>query len=281
MKKQERLVVLGAGGHARMVVMALNALGYKSGVFLDDDARKKGVPFLGGWSYAGEITQICLTRLAIEGADYFIVGIGSVDADGSAVRDRFYQMALAARLKPITAFSPTAVILGHVGEGVFVGPGAIVMPGAIIGPNSIINTGAIVEHDCHIGWSSHIATGAVLCGGVKVGKGVHVGAGAIVKQGVTIGDGATVGMGAVVLDDIAEGLIVVGNPAKSLHWEYGDNLAQLPNREVALNYQSTLLRHLSVIAKCKIEDLLPTIDQLFAEREALKQKLAESSGLKR
>ena len=219
--KQGKVVVLGAGGHARMVVMALNALGYNSGVFLDDDARKKGVPFVGGWNYAGEITQFNLRSLAAgglakEGADYFIVGIGSVDATGCAVRDRFYQMALAARLKPITAFSPTAVILGHVGEGVFVGPGAIVMPGAIVGANSIINTGAIVEHDCRVGWSSHIATGAVLCGGVKVGKGVHVGAGAIVKQGVTIGDGATVGMGAVVLEDVEAGDTVVGNPARAL-----------------------------------------------------------------
>ena len=223
--KGEKVVVLGAGGHARVVVMALNALGYKSGFLLDDDAREKGIPFVGGWINAGLITQFnlsALAGLAKKGAGYFIVGIGSVDATGCALRNQFYRMALAAGLKPITAFSPTAVILGHVGEGGFVGPGAIVMPGAIIGSNSIINTGAIVEHDAVVGWSSHLGSGAILCGGVQVGSLVHVGAGAVVKQGVTIGDGATIGMGAVVLDDVPVGATVVGNPARALARARGD-----------------------------------------------------------
>ena len=214
--KGEKVVVLGAGGHARVVVMALNALGYKSGVFLDDEALKRGVPFVGGWEYAGPITDFAMRKLALKAGAQFIVGIGSVDADGCAVRDKLCRMGIEAGLKPITVFSPTAVILGHVGEGVFVGPGAIVMPGATVRANSIINTGAIVEHDCLVGWSSHIATRATLCGGVHVGKGVHIGAGAVVKQGVIIGDGATVGMGAVVLEDVEAGDTVVGNPARAL-----------------------------------------------------------------
>lgn len=214
--KNGAVMVLGAGGHARVVVMALAAMGFGSGIFLDDDALKRGVPFVGGWRYAGQITQAVMREQALAGVRHFIVGFGSVDADGCARRDERYMLALASGLVPLSAISPNSWVEGHLGDGVFIGPGAIVMPGAVIGGNSIINTGAIVEHDCKVGWSCHIATGAILCGGVKVGKQVHVGAGAVVKQGVKIGDHATVGMGAVVLEDVPEGVTVVGNPARVL-----------------------------------------------------------------
>ena len=94
--KQEKVVVLGAGGHARVVAMALDALGYKSGVFLDDDALKRGVPFVGGWEYAGPFTNVAMRKLALKAGTQFIVGIGSVDAYGCGLRDKCYQMALAS-----------------------------------------------------------------------------------------------------------------------------------------------------------------------------------------
>lgn len=201
------VVILGAGGHAKGLVEALRPMGYKTIWFLDD--APVNLPLV-----KGRIDGANLREMATQGVEGFIVGIGSVNAAGCALRDKFYAQALAAGLRPVSAFAPAAVVLGHVGEGVFVGPGAIVMVGAIVGNNSIINSGAIVEHDCQVGWSSHVASGAVLCGGVVLGKQVHVGAGAVVKQGVKIGDGATVGMGAVVLEDVRAGFTVVGNPAR-------------------------------------------------------------------
>ena len=213
--KRNWAVVLGAGGHGRVVAAVLKQRGYRAGSWLDDDPKLLEST-IDGWKVLGPIDAANLKNLASQEIAEFIIGIGSVDAAGCLLRDKFYQMAISAGMKPLTAISPTAVMLGHVGSGVFVGPGAIVMPGVRIGANAIINTGAIVEHDCWIGWGSHLGSGAILCGGVQVGNLVHVGAGAVVKQGVRIGDGATVGMGAVVLRDVEPGLTVVGNPARVL-----------------------------------------------------------------
>ncbi len=206
--KRETMVVLGAGGHSRVVVEALKAMGYMAVQLLDDDPTVSIAH--------GPITDAMLRRLASTGTNGFIVGVGSVNAEGCALRDRLFMLALSTELVAITVFCRTAVVLGQVGQGVFLGHGSMVMPGAVVGSNSIINTGAIVEHDCQVGWSCHIATGAILCGGVQVGNLVHVGAGAVVRQGVVVGDGATIGMGAVVLEDVAPGETVVGNPARIL-----------------------------------------------------------------
>lgn len=213
--KSERVIILGAGGHGRVVAEVLRQMGWTSNLFLDDDPKRLE-SLIEGRRIMGPITQPVLAILASEGIANFTVGIGSVNAEGCALRGKLYKMALGAGLRAVTAVSSTAVVLGHLETGVFVGPGAIVMPGALVAANSIINTGAIVEHDCRVGWSSHVAPGAVLAGGVVLGELVHVGAGAVVKQGLTIGKGATIGMGAVVLADVGPGVTVVGNPARVL-----------------------------------------------------------------
>lgn len=214
--KKKTLVMLGAGGHARLLGAILTVEGYRKIVFLDDNPSK-GEIVLNGVSYpiSGPVQAEVIERLAREGADKFIVGLGSVNADGCILRDRFYQLA-SAHLVPINAVARSSFAFGNLGVGVYVGFFAIIMPGAVIGNNSMINTRALVEHDCRVGWSSHIAPGAVLLGGVQVGNRVHVGAGALVKQGVKIGNDATIGMGAVVLKDVAFGETVVGNPARVL-----------------------------------------------------------------
>ena len=209
------VVILGAGGHARVIVEALKAIGYKTGILLDDDSSK-WTGGVGGWScVTGPITPERLKQWASMGVE-FIVGVGNVDAKGCALRDKLYLMGMDAKWLPVTVIHRSAILLGALGHGVFIGPRAVVMPGAVVGSNSIINTGAIVEHDCKVGDSCHIATGAILCGGVRVGNKVHVGAGAIVKQGVKIGDGATIGMGAVVLNDVLPEDTMVGNPDRVL-----------------------------------------------------------------
>lgn len=91
---------------------------------------------------------------------------------------------------------------------------ATINPLAFIATGAICNTGCIVEHECAVGEFAHIGPGAVLCGNVKVGAGSFVGANAVIRQGVTIGNNAMIGAGAVVVKDVADGVTVVGVPAK-------------------------------------------------------------------
>ncbi|HUE85070.1 MAG TPA: acetyltransferase [Vicinamibacterales bacterium] len=204
------VVVLGAGGHARVVIDILMRAGlYELRGLLDPCPRVAtvdGVPVLGG--------DDLLPVLRERGVTLAIVGVGSTA--GGTEREAIFANARAAGFDFVNAVHPSATVAQTVvlGCGVAVMAGAVINPGATIGDNVIVNTGAVVEHDCKIGAHAQVAPRAVLCGGVRVGEGAHVGAGATVRQGVTIGAGATVGAGAVVLGDVAAGALVFGVPAR-------------------------------------------------------------------
>ena len=100
------------------------------------------------------------------------------------------------------------------GTGNMILHGVIIQAQTSIGNHCILNTGAQVDHDCVIGDYAHIGPGAILCGSVKIGEGSFVGAGAVIVPGKKIGAWATVGAGAVVTQDVPEGAVVVGNPAR-------------------------------------------------------------------
>ncbi|MBI4257079.1 acetyltransferase [Candidatus Uhrbacteria bacterium] len=208
-------VILGGGGHARVLIDSLHFSGAAilRGI-LDSNQSLwgkdlMGVPILGG--------DDLLPKLAKEGVTRFVVGVGGVG--DSRIRRELFELGMAQSLTPLTAVChPSAVCSpwARLGAGSVVFPAAVVNAGAILGMNVIVNTGAIVEHDCIIGDHVHIATGARLSGGVRVGNGAHVGAGATVRQGIIIGDGAIVGVGSVVIADVPPHMVVVGVPARPI-----------------------------------------------------------------
>ena len=207
----EDIVVIGAGGHAKVVMDAI-ALGdsYRTvavcamaeevgGVLL-------GVPIVG--------TDEDLSRIRAEGTAAAAIGIGSIG--DTAARTAAVQAARRAGLKLPAIVHPRATVSPHaeLGEGVFVAAGAVVGPGARIGPYAIVNTGVIIDHDCVIGEYVHISPNAALSGGVQVGDRTHIGTGASVIQYLSIGSDVLVGAGAVVVEDIPDEVVVVGNPAR-------------------------------------------------------------------
>ncbi|MCS7300843.1 MAG: acetyltransferase, partial [Fimbriimonadales bacterium] len=94
--------------------------------------------------------------------------------------------------------------------------GVVVQPDARIGRHCIVNTAASVDHDCTIADFVHVAPGARLAGGVKVGEGVLLGVGCCVLPGIQIGAWSVVGAGAVVTEDVPDGVVVVGVPARAI-----------------------------------------------------------------
>lgn len=115
-----------------------------------------------------------------------------------------------------TLVHPRACVsrLAEIGDGVFVGANSVVAAGARLGEHVFVNRGATIGHDTQVGAFSRIQPGAHLGGLSALGRGVTVGLAATVRERLRIGDGATVGAGAVVLDDVADGLTVVGVPAR-------------------------------------------------------------------
>jgi sugar O-acyltransferase (sialic acid O-acetyltransferase NeuD family) len=199
-----RNIVVGAGGHGKVVADIL--LGWSTEVigFLDDDAtlwntRIMDLPVLGA-----------IDDYASFSPDQMIMGIGR-----NSVR-----YAIVTRLGPEIAWTKAihrGATIGHfveIGAGTTVAAGTVINPGARIGKHTIINTAATVDHDCEIGDFVHIAPGAHLAGGVKVGDYSFIGMGANILPYIEIGPNVTIGAGATVVKDVPEGVIAKGIPAR-------------------------------------------------------------------
>ncbi len=205
------VIIIGAGGHAKVLYDSLRLLGVEILGVLDKcppPSRQAGeLPIIGDDSaisaYSNDAVEL-------------VNGLGSVGdtALRASIYYKFKKLGYGFR----QVIHPAAIIASDctLGEGVQVMAGAVVNTGTRIAEDSIINTGAVVDHDCVIGSHVHIAPGAILSGGVQVGDGSHIGTGATVIQGVSIGRNALVGAGAVVLKDVPPGAKVVGVPAKAM-----------------------------------------------------------------
>jgi UDP-perosamine 4-acetyltransferase len=210
-----KVIGLGAGGHAKVVIELLRANGEYDVVGLLDPQKIGqtwlGVPVLGGDDQ--------LPGLRAQGISHAFIGVGG--SGDNAPRARLYHLAVTAGFSLVNALHPAAVLSpsARFGQGVTVMAGVIINADVTIGDDVIINTGAIVEHDCQIGNHAHISSGAVLAGGVTVGAYAHIGAGATVRQSITVGEGALVGAGAAVVQDVPARAVVVGVPARILRYD--------------------------------------------------------------
>lgn len=212
MKTKDKLVVFGAGGHAKVVIDIIEQQGsYEITGLLDDDPKYQGQRVFG---YPVLGTRADLPVLISAQLHHAVVAIGD-NTDRAAVARHLDQ--LGWRLA--SAVHPRASI----GRGVNIGPGSVVMAGCVVnadaylGAQVIVNTGATVDHDCRIEDNVHIAPGCHLCGNVGVGRGSLLGAGATVTPGVRIGSKAIVGAGSTVIHDVADEARVSGSPARPLN----------------------------------------------------------------
>ena len=201
---KENLLIIGAGGHGRVIADVAARVGtYQKIAFLDDGIPQRPLhyPCLGK---SGDAQQF------LEAYD-LIVAIGNAH-----VRKRIMARLSALGASFATVVAPEAVVSKDVrlGEGTVVMPGAIINTGAEIGTGVIINTAASVDHDCVVGDFCHVSVGARLCGTVSVGADSWIGAGATVINNIQICGGCMIGAGAVVVKDILEEGTYLGVPAR-------------------------------------------------------------------
>lgn len=196
----QKLIIIGASGHGRVVADIAAKCGYKDIVFLDDNAKIKSCgryPVAGDSSKAGDLNGDV------------IVAVGD-----PVIRERIQEGIKEERMT--TLIHPDAVLA----EDVTVGKGSVVMAGAVINPGSklgkgcIVNTCASVDHDCRLGKYVHIAVGAHVAGHAEIGDGTWIGAGATVSNDIKICGRCMVGAGAVVVKDIEKAGTYVGVPAR-------------------------------------------------------------------
>lgn len=196
-------ILIGAGGHAKVIAAAILAREDRVVAVFDDDPARQGQTLLGA-----PIVGPIAAAAGYASRALAILGIGS-----NAARAR-----LAAELD-----LPWGVVVhprAWVHETVQLGPGTVVFAGAIVQPcnvlgeHVIVNTAASIDHDCVLGRFVHVAPGAHLAGTVRIGEGSFMGVGSAAIPGVIVGKHVTVGAGGVVVRDLPDGVTAVGVPAR-------------------------------------------------------------------
>ena len=207
LKAKMEIIIIGAGGHAKVVAEAWKSKNETINGFYDDNSSLHGRTVLGHpvLGNSDAIKDLAPNKLLLG------LGIGE-NKSRCEYFDKFSSLGFSF---PVIAHedcsvSPTASI----SSGVVLFAQSVVNANARIAEAVIINSGAIVEHDCEIGRGAHIAPGSVLAGGVSIGEFSFIGMGSVVKEGIKIGRNCIIGAGSVVLDDLPDDVVAVGAPAK-------------------------------------------------------------------
>lgn len=210
--KKVPVIVLGAGGHARVLIDLLQRQAVDIIGISDSDPEKYGLHILG-------IPVIGTDESILEydpGSVNLVNGLGTI-GHSSARRQIFVHfMEQGYRFRCMVHDSAIVSQHAELSEGVQIMAGAVIQAGCVLGKNSIVNTGAILDHDSSAGNHVHIAPGATVSGGVQIGDGTFIGAGAVVIQGVKIGTDCVIGAGAAVVRDVPDWTIVAGVPAREV-----------------------------------------------------------------
>jgi sugar O-acyltransferase (sialic acid O-acetyltransferase NeuD family) len=208
----KEFIVVGGGGHARVVISILrklegcNVLGYTD---QRDHGLVLGAPYLGPDSSLSSVISASRYPEAV-------LGVGQIGL-GRRREDLWDRLAAYALRFP-RIHSTNAIV----NDGVTGGEGAVIMDGAVIncgvdlGRGVIVNTNSTIEHDTAVGDWVHIASGATVCGGVTIGPYSLIGAGATVIEGKKIAECCIVGAGATVIHDLPEPGTYVGSPARRI-----------------------------------------------------------------
>lgn len=201
----KKLIIIGCGGHAKVVTDIAIKCGYDNIGYLDDAPSVDnfmGFPVLGKINDASKYSS-----------EDFVVAIGD-----AKIRQKLHIEFSQKGFNIVTLIHPSAVVASDVtiGDGTVVMAGAVVNPSTKIGKGCIINTCSSVDHDCVIGDFSHISVGAHIAGTVKIGNNAWIGIGATVSNNIDIVADCLIGAGAVVVKSLLESGTYIGIPAKKI-----------------------------------------------------------------
>ncbi len=220
-----KAVILGAKGAGRLCLDTLKNSPEAGNVevigFIDDNPALQsrhvsGIPVLGTYTQLPEL----ISKHNVGG---FLIGFSD---NLMRLREERFNQCRELGLKPINIIHKSAMIAPSVslGEGVFIGTGVMMELEVKIGDNCSIQMGSTIGHDCVLEKNVWLSGGVNLAGAVTVGKNTTFGTGANVIPQCHIGRDVIVGAGAVVINDVPEGVTVVGVPARIIKTrEQNDN----------------------------------------------------------
>lgn len=204
-----KVLVVGAGGHSKVIVDILQQNGQYDVVgFVDSGDRQGywGIPVIG----RDEDLEVLRQERKIP---YAFVALGN-----NVLREKVSRKVSDAGFELINVISSKALVSPRatLGKGVAVMAGAVVQADALIEDGCILNTNSSIDHECRVGAYSHIAPGTAVSGNTVIGTGCFLGTGSRVIDGIHIGNHVTVGAGGTVVGDLEDGCTAVGVPARPM-----------------------------------------------------------------
>jgi sugar O-acyltransferase (sialic acid O-acetyltransferase NeuD family) len=209
----DNIVIIGASGHAKVVIDVVRREGRYNIAGLLDQSRRAGDEVLGCRVLGKDDDLPGLTSAhSIKGA---IVAIGDNFARSSTA-DRARE--ICPGLKFVSAVHPRATIATDVsvGEGAVVMAGVVVNPGSSIGRFCILNTNSTLDHDSTMDDYSSLAPGALTGGNCRVGRYSAISIGAVLAHGVQVGEHSVIGAASLVTKPVGPFVVAYGTPAKEV-----------------------------------------------------------------
>mgnify|MGYP006098906923 CR=1 FL=1 len=206
-KQKNKLILLGAGGHAVSSIDVIESTMNHEIIGLIDSKINKEInihdyPLLGVDEDFLDIIKNLDPKLK------GIVTVGQIK--NSKIRLRLFNLLKDAGILSTAIISPASYVSrkANVDDGTIIFHGVVINANVRIGENCIINTNSLIEHDVVIGSHCHISTGAIINGDVVIENETFIGSGATIKQGVKIGSNCIIGMGQSIFTDIEAGSII-------------------------------------------------------------------------
>tara|TARA_B100001123_G_C15229965_1_gene994742 strand:- start:516 stop:1130 length:615 start_codon:yes stop_codon:yes gene_type:complete len=200
----EKILIIGAGGHAKSVIDVVESTKKYKIIGLIDNNTKINNKKIFKYEILGSNKDLKIMRKTCK---FAIVGIGQIKSAQKRINN--FELLKKLRFQIPKIFSTTSYISKNtiVGDGTVIFHGVYVNAGASIGDNCIINTRSIIEHDVKIGNHCHVSTGATLNGGVILGDNSFVGSGAVIKENVKIGKNCIVAAKSFLKKDLEDNKI--------------------------------------------------------------------------
>ncbi|MBE0509045.1 MAG: acetyltransferase [Marinospirillum sp.] len=197
-----QVILLGAGGHAKVVLDVLQLLNQTVVGVTDPQLHQQGIAEWRGLPVLGDDQAVTCYQ-----PDQIFLANGLGSLPGQTLRQTIYKQFKNLGYSFITLVHPSALIGTGVtfAEGVQIMAGSILQPDTYIGENTLINTGAQLDHDCSIGKHCHLAPGVILCGNVTMEDTCHLGPASCVTQGCHLGQGSILGAGSTLLKNLPAG----------------------------------------------------------------------------
>lgn len=203
------VIIIGAGGHAKVIADIVKSSGDNLVGFLDDNMDIQGNVIFEDKIVLGTTKEEDIEKYK---DNYFIIGIGS-----NRVRKLISEKY--PNLKYYTAIHPSSIIGSDVSinEGTVIMAGTIINTGTVVGKHCIVNTSSSLDHDNILEDYVHISPGSHLAGTVKISEGTWICAGVTIINNITIGKNNVIGAGATVIRNIVEeNNTFIGVPVKKL-----------------------------------------------------------------